>query len=90
MLADGNGEFTRAMGLEVDMSGAGLGIRSQRYAAVIDDGVVTALLRRARTRAERELGRVGAGRAVGPAHASGPAGPAGPTRAPVRVRSGCG
>ena len=43
MLADGNGEFTRAMGLEADMSGAGLGSRSQRYAAVIDDGVLTAL-----------------------------------------------
>jgi glutaredoxin/glutathione-dependent peroxiredoxin len=43
MLADGNGEFTRAMGLEADMSGAGLGIRSQRYAAVIEDGVVTGL-----------------------------------------------
>jgi glutaredoxin/glutathione-dependent peroxiredoxin len=43
MLADGNGEFTRAMGLEVDMSGAGLGSRSQRYAAVIDDGVIRAL-----------------------------------------------
>jgi peroxiredoxin len=43
MLADGNGEFTRAMGLEADMSGAGLGSRSQRYAAVIQDGVVTAL-----------------------------------------------
>lgn len=44
MLADGNGDFTRAMGLEADMSGAGLGPRSQRYAAVIDDGIVTALL----------------------------------------------
>ncbi len=43
MLADGNGEFTRAMGLEADLSGAGLGTRSQRYAAVIEDGVVTAL-----------------------------------------------
>jgi peroxiredoxin len=43
MLADGNGEFTRAMGLEADMSGAGLGTRSQRYAAVLDDGIVTAL-----------------------------------------------
>jgi glutaredoxin/glutathione-dependent peroxiredoxin len=43
MLADGNGEFTRAMGLEADMSGAGLGTRSQRYAAVIEDGVVTGL-----------------------------------------------
>lgn len=43
MLADGNGEFTQAMGLEADMSGAGLGTRSQRYAVVLDDGVVTAL-----------------------------------------------
>jgi peroxiredoxin len=43
MLGDGNGEFTRAMGLEVDLSGPGLGIRSQRYAAIIEDGVVTAL-----------------------------------------------
>ncbi len=43
MLSDGNGAFTRAMGLETDMSGAGLGMRSQRYAAVIEDGAVTAL-----------------------------------------------
>ena len=40
LIADGSGEFTKAMGLELDASGAGLGIRSQRYAAVIDDGVV--------------------------------------------------
>jgi len=43
MLADGAGEFTRAVGLEFDGSGFGLGLRSQRYAAVIDDGVVTQL-----------------------------------------------
>jgi peroxiredoxin len=43
MLADGNGEFTRAMGLDVDLSIAGLGSRSQRYAAIIDDGVITSL-----------------------------------------------
>jgi glutaredoxin/glutathione-dependent peroxiredoxin len=43
LLADGNGEFTRAVGLEMDGSGFGLGTRSQRYAAVIDDGVVTTL-----------------------------------------------
>jgi len=43
MLADGNGEFTRAMGLESDMSGAGLGTRSQRYAAIVEDGIVTGL-----------------------------------------------
>jgi len=43
MLADGNGEFTKAMGLELDGRGAGLGSRSQRYAAVVEDGVVTSL-----------------------------------------------
>jgi glutaredoxin/glutathione-dependent peroxiredoxin len=43
-LADGNGEFTAALGLEMDGSGFGLGTRSQRYAAIIDDGVVTELL----------------------------------------------
>lgn len=43
MLADGNGDFARAVGLEMDGSGFGLGTRSQRYAAVIEDGVVTAL-----------------------------------------------
>ncbi len=43
MLADGNGEFAQAMGLDVDLSVAGLGVRSQRYAAVIEDGTVTSL-----------------------------------------------
>jgi len=43
MLADGNGEFTRALGLDEDLSASGLGVRSQRYAAVLDDGVVTYL-----------------------------------------------
>lgn len=43
MLADGNGEFTSALGLEMDGSGFGLGTRSQRYALVADDGVVTEL-----------------------------------------------
>jgi glutaredoxin/glutathione-dependent peroxiredoxin len=43
MLADGNGDFTRAVGLELDGSGYGLGKRSQRYAMVVDDGVVRAL-----------------------------------------------
>jgi peroxiredoxin len=41
MLADGNGEFTEAMGLPMDGSGFGLGSRSQRYAAIIEDGIVT-------------------------------------------------
>jgi peroxiredoxin len=44
MLADGNGEFTAAVGLEMDGSGFGLGTRSQRYAAIIEDGVVTGLM----------------------------------------------
>ena len=43
MLADGNGEFTEAMDLVMDGSGFGLGTRSKRYAAIIDDGVVTDL-----------------------------------------------
>jgi peroxiredoxin len=40
LIADGSGEFTKAMGLELDATGAGLGIRSQRYAAIIEDGVI--------------------------------------------------
>jgi peroxiredoxin len=43
MLADGNGDFTRAMGLVLDGKPFGLGDRSKRYAAVIEDGVVKAL-----------------------------------------------
>ena len=43
MLADGNGEFTEAMGLVMDGSGFGLGTRSKRYAAIIDNGTVTNL-----------------------------------------------
>ena len=43
MLADGNGDFTLAMDLTMDATGFGLGMRSQRYAAVIEDGVVTAI-----------------------------------------------
>jgi len=41
MLADGNAEFTEAMGLAMDGSGFGLGKRSQRFAAILDDGVVS-------------------------------------------------
>ena len=43
MLADGSAEFTRAVGLELDGSRLGLGLRSQRYAAIIEDGVVKSL-----------------------------------------------
>ena len=42
MLADGNGELTNKMGLELDGSGFGLGTRSKRYSMIVDDGVVTA------------------------------------------------
>lgn len=44
LAADGNAEFTKAVGMEVDGSAAGLGIRSKRYAVVIEDGVVTTFL----------------------------------------------
>lgn len=44
MLADGNGEFSEAMGLEMDASAFGMGKRSQRFALVADDGIVTQLL----------------------------------------------
>ena len=64
MLADGNGEFTQAMGLTMDGSGFGLGaLRSQRYAAIIEDGVVSVAGRGAGSGARREFGRRGAGRA---------------------------
>ncbi len=43
MVGDGNGEFTRALGLEFDGSGFGLGSRSQRFAMVVDDGTVVKL-----------------------------------------------
>lgn len=41
MLADGNGDYTRALGLEMDGRGFGLGMRGQRFALVVDDGVVS-------------------------------------------------
>lgn len=43
LLADGNGDFTKALGLEMDGSSFGMGLRSQRYAAVIEDGIVKQL-----------------------------------------------
>ena len=43
MLPDGNGTFTRALGLEMDGSAFGLGQRSQRFALIAEDGKVTAL-----------------------------------------------
>jgi peroxiredoxin (alkyl hydroperoxide reductase subunit C) len=41
MLADGNGEYSRALGLELDATGFGMGMRGQRFAIVVDDGVAT-------------------------------------------------
>jgi peroxiredoxin len=43
MLADGNGEFTAALGLQLDASGFGMGSRSQRFSLVINDGQVEIL-----------------------------------------------
>lgn len=44
MASDGSAEFTQSIGMEVDASVAGMGLRSKRYAMVIDDGTVTAFL----------------------------------------------
>ena len=43
MLADGNGDFTRQLGLEMDATKFGMGQRSKRYAMIVDNGIVTAL-----------------------------------------------
>jgi peroxiredoxin len=43
MLADGSAAFTKAMGLEMDRTSVGMGVRSQRYSALIEDGVITRL-----------------------------------------------
>lgn len=40
MLADGNGDFASALGLDADFSGFGMGKRSQRYSLIVNDGVV--------------------------------------------------
>lgn len=44
MLADGNGDFTEALGLAADASGFGMGQRSKRYAMIVKDGTITELL----------------------------------------------
>jgi peroxiredoxin len=43
MLADGNGDYVRALGLDLDGRGFGMGIRGQRFAMIVDDGIVTHL-----------------------------------------------
>jgi peroxiredoxin len=40
LVADGSAAFTQALGLDIDLTGGGLGIRSKRFAAIIEDGVV--------------------------------------------------
>jgi len=47
MLADGSAELTQKLGLELDLTGRGFGLRSDRYAMIVDDGVVTMLNREA-------------------------------------------
>ncbi len=41
MLADGNGDYTRALGLELDARSFGMGMRGQRFAIIVDDGIAT-------------------------------------------------
>jgi glutaredoxin/glutathione-dependent peroxiredoxin len=43
MLSDGNGDLARALGLEVDLTKAGMGKRSRRYSMIVDNGVVKQL-----------------------------------------------
>ncbi|MGP2491647.1 peroxiredoxin [Mesorhizobium sp. PUT5] len=42
-LADGNGDFVKSIGLDHDMSGSGMGLRSKRFSMIVDHGKVTAL-----------------------------------------------
>jgi len=43
MLADGNGDYVKALGLEMDARGFGMGTRGQRFSVIVDNGVVTQL-----------------------------------------------
>lgn len=43
MMADGSAEFTKALGLELDLTAKGMGVRSQRYSMLVEDGVVKQL-----------------------------------------------
>ena len=48
MLADGSAEFAKKLGLEIDLTARGLGVRSKRYSMVVEDGVVKSLNSRTR------------------------------------------
>jgi peroxiredoxin len=43
MMGDGSADFTKALGLEVDLSARGLGLRCQRFSMLVDNGVVKTL-----------------------------------------------
>jgi len=43
MMADGSATFTKALGLDMDLTARGMGVRSQRYSMLVDNGVVRAL-----------------------------------------------
>ena len=43
MMADGSAAYAKALGLEMDLTARGMGVRSQRYSMLVEDGVVTAL-----------------------------------------------
>jgi len=43
MMADGSGLFTKAMGLDMDLTKFGMGVRSQRYSMLVEDGIVKKL-----------------------------------------------
>jgi peroxiredoxin len=43
MLADGNGQFAKSLGVELDLTDKGLGLRSRRYAMLVEDGIVKML-----------------------------------------------
>jgi peroxiredoxin len=43
MMADGSAVFTKALGLDMDLTARGMGVRSQRYSMLVDNGVVRAL-----------------------------------------------
>jgi peroxiredoxin (alkyl hydroperoxide reductase subunit C) len=44
MIADGSAAFTKSLGLELDLVARGMGVRSQRYAMIVEDGTVTGLM----------------------------------------------
>ena len=58
MLADGNGEYAKALGLELDAKGYGMGMRGQRFAIVVKDGVATQRRRRGARTVQGVRGRV--------------------------------